>query len=93
MKCQWLVLLTPGEISQYQHHYFIESRTLIKKWGWPKFDDIEYSKVWDWYQKINLNGNLKTKNTNTNVGYENIQSNGFTKNTAFERKILSIKEE
>lgn len=41
-------------------------------------------------KKINLGGNLRTKRNNTLISFENIKSNGFAKNTAFNRTLLSF---
>jgi vitamin B12 transporter len=41
-------------------------------------------------KKVNFGGVLNIKKTNTTLNYENIKSNGFAKNTAFDRQIISV---
>lgn len=64
---------------------------IISKKNQPSQVNLGYAVGEFGLKKINLSGNLNTKRTNTNICYENILSNGFATNTAFERKILSIK--
>ncbi|MES2797113.1 MAG: TonB-dependent receptor [Bacteroidota bacterium] len=42
-------------------------------------------------KNANLGGVLKTKKTTTNISFENIKSDGFSKNTAFNRSLLAFK--
>jgi vitamin B12 transporter len=63
---------------------------IISKKNQPSQLNLGYALGEFGLKKINLSGNLKTKRTNNNLSLENIKSDGFAKNTAFNRSLLSL---